>query len=171
MSPVTVNRKGGICHPGALPTAPRSCSVARCAYELQTLKLLLVVTHRSDRWPPLEQPAELQADVRGPRAIAVLRKLAALISADAQAPHFFLHCGFHRVPWSTRTQAPTACLACMVFGRQAHEEALREPAHQAHADGGDIASPYTGRSAPCGRTPRAVCEHELASIAGFVHCA
>ena len=76
------------------------------------MKLPLLLRHLTNRSLIGEQPSELQSDVHGACSVAILRKFATLILADAQAPQLFPHFVLLVCPRSADSQTFAAGLAC-----------------------------------------------------------
>ena len=84
------------------------------------MELAFLVAHRAHRRFASKPSTKVEADVRGTQAVAVHRKLAALILVDAQAPNLGRPRLFHLLPRPAWTETLAARLRRAVVGRQRH---------------------------------------------------
>ena len=119
----------------------------------------------------VSDPPELQTDIRGARAIAILGKLTVFVLANAQSPNLSTHSCLHLRPRAAWVEAPATRLRRVVFRRERHHEALRHLFHQPDTDARRIA-PVADDVRPAGdRAPRAVRQHKRATVFRSVHAA
>ena len=119
-----------------------------------TVELKVLCRHASNGSSPRNEARELQANVAGPCAIAILWQLATLILANAQATnsivvfHPFFKDGFHLClhfsPRTARVEAfATRFRRKLLWGRR-HEEALSQLPHQTNTNGRRLVSKTRG---------------------------